>query len=1322
MSDKDLNDALFNAKIFSNFPGSPKEVSFCSNEAINRLITEDAVLAYFDGYNVTPDDGIMHYILDEAKKLFAIAIITKIQPLGRRGASPLLKAMEHFKRHGYRDRDLSAEIDDNGKMSNGLHSHLRKKDLQEADKEFWTGVNSEVCDRQWECLVPVLSTKRYNYSFRSGVTLPFRRDGVEIFSGGFGQVDKVTIEQGHFEDPGHEGPLPKYFAVKEIRPPDETERKKIKDSWAKEVRTLKDMNAEDGEHIVRCMTAFTRGDVDTAMEYYLVMEWADGGSLQTLFDDHPNPALDGDLMYNVIRQLHGLASALQKTHAANIRHGDLKPPNVLRFSPTRDDIVGTLKIGDWGLAKFHSTATCLRHEKGLATTTRFGTPLYEPPQVQIGDALQLSRLYDVWSFGVMMLEILIWLQYGIHSVETFRRTVMGTKKHMKPCYESTGTDDQVKARVRPIVNDWMQHMAKQCKKDTEGGSERDTAIGVLLAGIRDHLLVVELPPEMGETKYVKEWDEIPHRRKSTLSRSRDRLSLNGSRGKPSLNFSPERPSLNESVFADSTPVPGFLVTAPTFASDEPTRGRKIQKYRFTSEQLVRWIEGHLLDKEDQPKDFYFSAELPRTPPDFTYKLHRRDSKLSVSRPASPLGSDGSESIDISMGMEMLNVQQQEFLDSEWIIHEDTDFASEVLAHNEANRNRGIPEWKSPAKMCSRCEKLDFFGNMPLSVQYTKDELKARSEYCELCALFLKTANTRPDLQMNSDVVRLDQRQYFLTLNNTGQPVLTICRSLDWKQGPRIPHGLPALPLPGSQAHFDIMRQWLRLCDDRLKHPNCHHTHGSNVSTYSHFKCMPTRVLDVGQDGDDFIRLYEPAHNEADDYIALSHPWGHGPHLVTNVRNLAQHKDGIRISDLPGTFRDAVLTTRALGKRYLWIDSLCILQGAEGDFQEQAGSMETVFSSAYCVLAASRARNQVDGFLGPRQQRDYVTLLTPNYRKNRKNDDAKDGKEGTFYLCENIDDFSRHVLNAHLNRRGWVLQEHALARRTIFFADEQTYWECGDGVRCETLTRLTNGLAAFLGDPGFPQIIMSASQGEKILRFQNLYKTYSSLGFTNPSDRAVAMSGIQSRLLKAFGTLGGYGIFDEDKRASRGGLLRRSLLWHRPDDKKLVSIQFPTHSGLTGVPSWSWMAFMGEIDYLKPEFGQIDWLDIVSPWSSRKSMHSPSGPLSLTKDLKDLHHSNNTTALISGMVRDIIRRDDENFIGKLYFDIPSQTSVDHVRCMVLGIAKGERLDEQRKHFVLLVQSDASRGDNDSPDGLYHRVGAGYLVGKFLSKEQGRIYVH
>jgi hypothetical protein len=132
-------------------------------------------------------------------------------------------------------------------------------------------------------------------------------------------------------------------------------------------------------------------------------------------------------------------------------------------------------------------------------------------------------------------------------------------------------------------------------------------------------------------------------------------------------------------------------------------------------------------------------------------------------------------------------------------------------------------------------------------------------------------------------------------------------------------------------------------------------------------------------------------------------------------------------------------TRAIGIRYLWIDSICIIQGKDGDFNDEAKNMEKVFSGAYCVLAASRATNQHDGFLGRRTSRRYITFRRP--------------KEQPYYVCEPIDHFNRDVIEGTLNQRGWVLQERALARRTIYFADSQTYFECGNGIRCETLASM-----------------------------------------------------------------------------------------------------------------------------------------------------------------------------------------------------------------------------------------------------------------------------
>lgn len=216
--------------------------------------------------------------------------------------------------------------------------------------------------------------------------------------------------------------------------------------------------------------------------------------------------------------------------------------------------------------------------------------------------------------------------------------------------------------------------------------------------------------------------------------------------------------------------------------------------------------------------------------------------------------------------------------------------------------------------------------------------------------------------------------------------------------------------------------------------------------------MPTRLIEIGAEEKRDLRLIETAETPLQDnkYIALSHPWGdkiQHPPFYTSRTNI--HKDGhdietfkraIPFNKMPATFQQAVTVAKSLGISYLWIDSICIIQGRDGDFNEEASRMEDVFSGAYCVLAASRATGMHDGFLGERRGRDFVTF-------------ARSPSEKEFYVCEPMDDFSQDVLESPLNRRGWVLQERALARRSVYFTKTQMYFECGEGIRCETLGRM-----------------------------------------------------------------------------------------------------------------------------------------------------------------------------------------------------------------------------------------------------------------------------
>jgi Heterokaryon incompatibility protein (HET) len=195
---------------------------------------------------------------------------------------------------------------------------------------------------------------------------------------------------------------------------------------------------------------------------------------------------------------------------------------------------------------------------------------------------------------------------------------------------------------------------------------------------------------------------------------------------------------------------------------------------------------------------------------------------------------------------------------------------------------------------------------------------------------------------------------------------------------------------------------------------------------------------------DSLRLFCTNQDERGRYIALSHCWGEikeekREKFCTYRSNFDARCDNIDIDALPKTFRDAIRVTRELGVRFLWIDSLCIIQKDEDDWDRESKKMETVFGSAYCTIAASSARDSTEGFLSPRSPRQCVKV--PNT------------SDTPLYICENIDNFHRDVEEGELSKRGWVLQERALSRRTIHFTTAQTYWECGQGVRCESLIKM-----------------------------------------------------------------------------------------------------------------------------------------------------------------------------------------------------------------------------------------------------------------------------
>jgi hypothetical protein len=86
--------------------------------------------------------------------------------------------------------------------------------------------------------------------------------------------------------------------------------------------------------------------------------------------------------------------------------------------------------------------------------------------------------------------------------------------------------------------------------------------------------------------------------------------------------------------------------------------------------------------------------------------------------------------------------------------------------------------------------------------------------------------------------------------------------------------------------------------------------------------MPTRLLDVNRGDTEEITSDSISHP----YVALGHRWGKLKDVArTTTRNFSERTQVISLASLSPLFRDAVEITRLLGIKYIWIDSLCIVQ-------------------------------------------------------------------------------------------------------------------------------------------------------------------------------------------------------------------------------------------------------------------------------------------------------------------------------------------------------------------------------------------------------------
>jgi hypothetical protein len=376
-----------------------------------------------------------------------------------------------------------------------------------------------------------------------------------------------------------------------------------------------------------------------------------------------------------------------------------------------------------------------------------------------------------------------------------------------------------------------------------------------------------------------------------------------------------------------------------------------------------------------------------------------------------------------------------------------------------------------------------------------------------------------------------------------------------------------MPSTGSLATFDLARQWLAAC---TKHHKC--VPGEQFRSkneVSHF--IPTRLVDIGDSGPIRPRIVQrSAFTEKVEYLTLSHCWGQYVPKKLLKQNLTSMERSILLDELSPTFRDALYATRQLGRRYIWIDSLCIIQNSEEDWQSESALMGHIYSDSYCNLAASASR---DGSEGLFRERDVRLLRMLKVRAGK-----------TEHNIVDPEIWRREVEGSPLNKRAWVCQERMLAPRNLHFGAKEVFWECNDTAACESYPR------------GFPSVVKTSTR-----RWMNEQNVRIPMRITALEDKFHKLDG--SVLESSVAGIDAYVVwasivqsytqrnltFDEDKLIAIGGIAERmgrliksqyfaglwrkrfasQLLWSRDEDF-LQRPEPPT------APSWSWASVRGPV--------------------------------------------------------------------------------------------------------------------------------------------------
>lgn len=243
-------------------------------------------------------------------------------------------------------------------------------------------------------------------------------------------------------------------------------------------------------------------------------------------------------------------------------------------------------------------------------------------------------------------------------------------------------------------------------------------------------------------------------------------------------------------------------------------------------------------------------------------------------------------------------------------------------------------------------------------------------------------------------------------------------------------------------------------------------------------------------------------------------------------------------------------------QYIWIDSLCIVQGDSDDWLRESALMEKVYRNSFLNISATSAETSDDGLYTERNPQrlwqDVISLDINGLQKVTSNGLQDQSYLDPSYtgpiqwaneiscLLMDVTTWETLVNQAPVNRRGWVIQERLLAPRVLHFCHGRIAWECAEfddieghfpdlpkyqliadeiyeGIPIKRLEPGNNGKELgtirlrdeddpLLGNTGNTPTFIRALE-----LWARIVETYSRTDLTRDTDKLIALSGLANRI-------------------------------------------------------------------------------------------------------------------------------------------------------------------------------------------------------------------